>query len=144
MFFCPWAKRLRINWRNSVKSSPRVILPLISTTVTESTRRVFAFMLTMLLLKQVSFWNSCVLPGLLLSPALRGFPREIHPQKSGSKKYRGPIPSTGFPPPEGSGYGSDQSLFPDRGCEFPTGQDRSENAAALACWRRSCCRDARR
>src|SRR5208283_3451302 len=46
MFLFPLLSSLRISSRNCVHPSPKVILPLISTTVTESTCRIVAFMLT--------------------------------------------------------------------------------------------------
>src|SRR5271157_2788918 len=46
MFLLPLLSWSRINSRNCVHPSPKVILPLTSTTVTESTCRIVAFMLT--------------------------------------------------------------------------------------------------
>src|SRR5208337_270941 len=46
MFLLPLLNWPRINSRNCVHPSPKVILPLTSTTATESTCRIVAFMLT--------------------------------------------------------------------------------------------------
>src|ERR1039457_3577341 len=46
IFLLPLLSWSRINSRNCVHPSPKVILPLTSTTVTESTCRIVAFMLT--------------------------------------------------------------------------------------------------